>query len=254
MSESLKDRVAIVTGGGRNIGRAIAYRLHELGIQVVVCARTQKEIDHTAGVIQEQGGRSFAVACDVGTEADVQRVVDATLKFYGRIDFLVNNAGTYHEGTVGDTSPDEFDIAVNSNLRGAFLMARAVLPQLKQRQGRIVNVSSLLGLMPTSNTSVYSAVKAGLIGFSKALARELHPDGVNVNCVCPGAVDTSEEVKHEIELAETRPTLGRQLRPRDVADVVAYLLTDQASQITGAAIEIPGMTGFRIAQITSRLT
>lgn len=126
------------------------------------------------------------------------------------------------------------------------------MPELKRAGGgRIVNVASLFALMPGSNVAVYSAVKAGVVGFSAALARELHGDGINVNAVCPGQVTTEDQV---IELEETRPVLGRQLLPRDVADVVAYLLTEESSQITGAAIEIPGMTGLRVAQVTSRLS
>ncbi|MGE0709377.1 MAG: SDR family NAD(P)-dependent oxidoreductase [Planctomycetota bacterium] len=243
----LKDRVAIVTGGGRNIGKAIAYRLHEQGCNVVVCARTQKEIDHTAGVIQEQGGRAIAVACDVAKESDVERVLEAARKFFGRIDFLINNAGNFVSKPLGDTTNEDFDQLVDGNLRGAFLFSRTALPDLRQApSGRIVNVSSLFGLIPGKDVALYSAVKAGLIGFTKALARELHKDGINVNAVCPGAVDTDTE----IELDETRPVLGRQLLPRDVADVVSYLVTNASSQITGAAIEIPGPTNFHVAEIT----
>ncbi|MCA8921046.1 MAG: SDR family oxidoreductase [Planctomycetes bacterium] len=244
----LKDRVAIITGGGRNIGKAIAYRLHELGCQVVVCARTQKEIDHVAGVIQEQGGRSAAICCDVGKEDQVQRAVDATVKVFGRVDFLVNNAGNYIEKPLGETSVEDFDDAVSGNLRGAFLFSKAVVPELRKNQsgGRIVNVSSLLAQIPARDVSIYCAVKAGLIGFSKALARELHSDGINVNAVCPGMVTTGEQA---IELEETRWKLGEQLLPRDVADVVAYLLTDESSQITGAAIQIPGSTGIRVGAL-----
>lgn len=244
----LKDRVAIVSGGGRNIGRAIAYRLHEQGCAVVVCARTQKEIDHVAGVIQEQGGRSVAICCDVGREDQVQRVVEATLKVFGRIDFLVNNAGNFFQKPITDTTPDEFDEAVRANLRGAFLFSRAILPELRRRGGgRIVNVSSLLALIPGADVAAYACVKAGLIGFTKALARELHSDRINVNAVCPGAVTTGDKA---IELEETRWALGEQLLPRDVADVVAYLLTDGGSQITGAAIEIPGTTGIKVGQLS----
>lgn len=244
----LKDRVAIISGGGRNIGRAIAYRLHEMGCAVVVCSRTQKEIDHTAGVIQEQGGRSMAICCDVGQEADVLRVIDASLTVMGRVDFLINNAGNYLNKPVADTSLQEFDVAINANLRGPFLLSRAVVPILRrQGGGRIVNVASLLGLYPDENQAVYSAVKAGLIGFTKALARELHPHRINVNAVCPGAVTTGDKA---IELEETRWALGQNLLPRDVADVVAYLLTDGSSQITGAAIEIPGSTGLHVQQLT----
>lgn len=244
----LKDRVAIISGGGRNIGKAIAYRLFEMGCQVVVCARTQKEIDHVAGVIQEQGGRSAAICCDVGDEAQVQRVVEATIKVFGRVDFLVNNAGNYLEKKLADTTIEDFDDAVSGNLRGAFLLSKAVVPHLRKNDdgGRIVNVSSLLAQIPGSDTAVYCAVKAGLIGFSKALARELHSDGINVNAVCPGMVTTGEQA---IELEETRWKLGEHLLPRDVADVVAYLLTDESSQITGAAIQIPGATGIKVGKL-----
>ena len=244
----LKDRVAIVSGAGRNIGRAIAYRLHEMGCAVVVIARTQKEIDHVAGVIQEQGGRSVAICCDVGKQEQVQRVVEATLKVFGRIDFLVNNAGNYFNKPIDQTTPEEFDEAVSANLRGAFLLSRAVLPELRRRGGgRIVNVSSLLAVLPAADVAAYVTVKAGLIGLTKALARELHGDRINVNAVCPGAVTTGDKA---IELEETRWALGQQLLPRDVADVVAYLLTDGASQITGAAIEIPGATGVKVGQLS----
>jgi 3-oxoacyl-[acyl-carrier protein] reductase len=243
----LTDKVAIVTGGGRNIGAAIAYRLHEEGCNVVVCARTQKEIDHTAGVIQEQGGRAFAVNCDVSKEEDVKRVLEAAVKFFGRVDFLINNAGNYISKPFAETTAADFDELVNSNLRGAFLFSQAALPELKKvESGRIVNMSSLFGVIPGSNVAGYAAVKSGLIGFTKALARELHADGVNVNAVCPGEVDSETE----IETDETRRGLGRVLRPRDVADVVAYLLTDGSSQITGAAIQVPGQTDFSVAQIT----
>lgn len=247
----LKDKVAIVTGGGRHIGRAIAYRLNELGCQVVVCARTQKEIDHTAAVIQEQGGRSMAVHCDVSKLEDVERVIQATLKFFGRIDFLVNNAGNYVEGPLEDATLEDFEASIASNLKGAFLFTRAVLPHLKQAEsGRVVNVASLFGLVPSANLALYSMAKAGLIGFTKALARELHPEGINVNAVCPGSVTTDED--EVIELEETRPVLGSRLIPRDVADVVCHLLTDHCSQITGAAIEVPGATGLQVAAIATR--
>jgi 3-oxoacyl-[acyl-carrier protein] reductase len=248
----LKDRVAIITGGGRNIGRAIAYRLNELGCNVVVCARTQKEIDHTAGVIQEQGGRSIAISCDVTNEAEVARVVEATLRHFGKIDFLINNAGAFLSKPMDQTTTEEFDHLVDTNLKGAFLMSRAVVPLFKKQGtgGRIVSVSSLFGVIPSANVAVYCAAKAGLIGFTRAMARELHGHHINVNAVCPGAVTTGDEV---IELEETRWALGKHLLPRDVADVVAWLLIDASSQITGAVIDIPGSTGFKVGQLAEGL-
>lgn len=247
----LKDRVAIITGGGRNIGAAIAYKLNELACNVVVCARTQKEIDHTAGVIQEQGGRSMAICCDVAKEEDVARVVEATLQHFGRVDFLINNAGAFLSKPVDETTTDEYDLIVDTNLRGAFLMSRALVPHFKkQGGGRIVSVSSLFGVIPSANVAVYCAAKAGMIGLTRALARELHRHHINVNAVCPGAVTTGDEV---VELEETRWALGEQLLPRDVADVVAWLLTDASSQVTGAVIDIPGSTGFRVGKLAEGL-
>jgi len=245
----LKDRVAIVSGGGRNIGRAIAYRLFEEGCHVVVLSRTQKEIDHTAGVIQEQGGRSVAICCDVSKEEDVAKAIEATLDLFGRIDFLVNNAGAYVSKTVTETTDADFTEAVDSNLRGAFLLSRAVLPEFKrQGAGRIINIGSLFGVIPGSNVAIYSMVKAGLVGFTRALARELHHEGISCNIVQPGTVDTSESV----ELEETRRTLGDHLLPRDIADAVAFLMMEGSSQITGAVIDIPGSTGFKVAKISDR--
>ena len=245
---SQRDRVALVTGAGRSVGQAVAYRLHEMGCAVVACARTQEEIDHTVGVIQEQGGRSAAVRCDVGDADDVERAVEAARKVFGRIDYLVNSAGTYFSKPILDTSVEDFEQAVRANLRGPFLLTRGVIPQFRrQGGGRIVNVASLFGVIPGNNMALYSAVKSGLIGFTLALSRELHNEGINVNAVCPGAISTGEK---DIELEETRQALGKQLLPRDVADAVAFLLTDDSSQITGATIEIPGNTSTTIAQVT----
>lgn len=247
----LKDRVAIITGGGRNIGRAIAYRLHEEACSVVVCARTQKEIDHTAGVIQEQGGRSMAISCDVANEQEVERVIEATIKHFGRVDFLINNAGSFLSKPIDETSVAEFDQLLDTNLKGAYLFARGLVPRFKkQGGGRIVSVSSLFGVIPSANVAAYCAAKAGLIGLTRALGRELHRFHINVNAVCPGAVTTGDKV---IELEETRWALGEHLLPRDIADVVAWLLIDASSQITGAVIDIPGSTGFRVGQLAEGL-
>lgn len=237
-------RVAIVTGGGRNIGRAIAIKLGERGFAVVTCSRTQSEIDITAGIIQEQGGRSAAIRADVVNEDDVGRVVSAARELFGRVDVLVNNAGSYLSKPVEETTRAEWDAVLGANLTGPYLMTRAVVPIMKgQGGGRIVNVSSLFGITPSANVSAYVAAKSGLIGFSRALARELRPFRINVNAVCPGSVDTSEEAE---ELDAQHYALGEHLLPRDVAESVDFLASDAGSQISGAAIEIPGATDFEV--------
>jgi 3-oxoacyl-[acyl-carrier protein] reductase len=242
--KSSGERVAIVTGGGRSIGRAIALKLAEQGCVVVVCSRTQSEIDVTAGIIQEQGGRSAAIRADVASEDDVGRVVRASKDLFGRVDVLVNNAGNYLQKGLEQTSRSEWDWVVGANLTGPFLMTRAVVPAMRAvGGGRIVNVSSLFGVNPGSSVSAYVAAKAGLIGLTKALALELLPARIQVNAVCPGAVNTSEQAE---ELESQHYKVGEHLIPRDIAEVVAFLVSDQASQITGGEINVPGATHFAV--------
>ena len=241
---SLAKKVAIVTGGGRNIGRAIALELHDRGCAVVVCARSQAEIDVTAGIIQEQGGRSCAIRADVTSEDEMARVVKAAKDLFGRVDFLVNNAGAYLWRPVDQTTLAEWRNQIDTNLTGPFVCTKAVLPLMKaQGAGRIVNVSSLFGVHPGLNVAAYCAAKAGLIGFTQAVARELRPAKITCNAVCPGAVNTKEEA---LELEEKRWAFGEHLLPRDVADAVGFLLSDAASQISGTALEIPGGTDIEV--------
>jgi 3-oxoacyl-[acyl-carrier protein] reductase len=236
--------VAIVTGGGRNIGRAVAIKLAEQGYAVIVCARTQREIDVTAGIIQEQGGRSAAIRADVMKEDDVAKVLGAARDLFGRVDLLINNAGNYLRKPVEQTTLGEWELVLGANLTGPFLMTKAVVPFMKaQRGGHIVNVSSLFGLNPGTDVCAYVAAKSGLIGLTKAVARELRPHRILVNAICPGAVDTSEDAQ---ELEDKYYALGEHLLPRDVAEAVAFLASDGASQISGAVMEVPGPTDFEV--------
>src|SRR5262249_32279426 len=158
------------------------------------CSRTQAEIDVTAGIIQEQGGRSAAIRADVMNEDDVARVVAAARELFGKIDVLVNNAASWLHRPIDQTTRAEWEQVLGSNLTAVFLTSRAIVPVMKEQGGgRIVNVSSLYGLTPGVNVAGYVAAKSGLIGFTRAIARELRPFKINVNAVCPGAVDTSEE-------------------------------------------------------------
>jgi len=240
----LEGRVALVTGASRNIGRAIALELHARNCAVVVCARSQGEIDVTAGIIQEQGGRSAAIRADVTSEDDMNRVVKATKDLFGGVDFLVNNAGAYLWKKVDETSLAEWNAQIAANLTGPFIATKAVLPLMKEKgYGRVVNVSSLFGVTPGANVAAYVAAKSGLIGFTRALARELRPFKITANVVCPGAVNTGDDAP---DLEDKRWHFGEHLLPRDVAEAVAFLLSDHASQISGTSLEIPGGTDFEV--------
>lgn len=231
----------IVTGGGQGIGQTIAFKLAKMGARVVVCARTQKNIDHTVGVIQEQGGQAAAICADVTVEADVKRVIDGTLKVFGKPTLLVNNAGNYIYKALADTSLEDWNASIQLGLNAPFMFVKACLPHMRAAgYGRVVNISSLFGAHPyTKNLAGYCAAKSGLIGFTQALAHELRPDKINVNVVCPGAVNSDDA-----ELEKQRFKFGEHLLRRDVAETVAFLLSAQSSQISGASIEVCGGTGF----------
>lgn len=238
---SVSGKVAIVTGAGKGIGQSIAFSLARAGAKVIVCARTQKDIDHTVGVIQEQGGISAGISADVTDEHAVARVVEGALKVFGPPTLLVNNAGNYIYKALAETSLEDWNKSISVSLTAPFLFIRAVLPGMREAgYGRIVNVSSLFAVHPHSkNLSGYCAAKAGLLGLTKQLSYELRADRININAVCPGAVN-----KNDSELEKERFRFGEHLLRRDVAESVLFLLSEEASQISGAVLEIPGGTGF----------
>jgi 3-oxoacyl-[acyl-carrier protein] reductase len=235
------NKVAIVTGAGKGIGQTIAFKLAAAGVRVVVCSRTQKDIDLTAGIIQEQGGQAAAICADVAKEEDVQRVIDGCIKVFGSPTLLVNNAGNYIYKSVADCSLEDWNKSIHVALTAPFLFIRGCIPHMREAGGgRIVNVSSLFAVHPhTKNLSGYCAAKSGLIGLTKQLSYELRGDGVTVNAICPGAVNKDDE-----ELEKERFKFGEHLLRRDVAESVSFLLSDAASQISGAVLEIAGGTGF----------
>jgi 3-oxoacyl-[acyl-carrier protein] reductase len=241
----LTGKVALVTGGSRGIGRAVSLALARQGANVAFIDREACLLDdHTKGDVEAMGRRSVCVGGDVTDPASCARTVEEALKEFGRIDILVNNAGITRDDLAMRMSDQAWHDVLNVNLTGAFYMARACLrPMLKQRSGRIVNMSSVSGQMGNAGQANYSASKAGLIGLTKALAREVASRGITVNAVAPGFVVTEltsslpETVKDQIKAATP---LGRFGTVDEIAAAVTFLASDEAAYITGQVLGVDG--------------
>ena len=239
----LSGKVAIVTGASRGIGRAVAVSLAARGAQVVAAARG----DHAASTveaIQSAGGRADLVSVDVTDAASIAAMVGGALERHGRIDVLVNNAGIARDQLLMRMKREDWDQVVATNLTAAFVCVQAVIKtMIKQRSGRIISVSSVVGQSGNAGQTNYAASKAGLIGFSKALAREVASRQITVNVVAPGLIDTdmtrnlTDKVQHD--WAEQIP-LGRLGSAGDVAGAVCFLASDEASYITGHVLAVNG--------------
>ena len=243
MSGSLADRVAIVTGASRGIGRAAARRLAAAGAAVVAAARGD-HADAVAEEIRGAGGRSVAVSADVTDPRRVEAMVRTALDEYGRVDVLVNNAGIARDQLALRMSAADWDAVVATNLTAAFSCARAVLrPMIRQRGGRIINVGSVVGRMGNPGQANYAASKAGLEGFSRALAREVASRGITVNVVAPGMIDTDMTAKlsepaQAAMLAQI--PMGRLGTTEDVAGAIGFLASDEAAYVTGHVLAVNG--------------
>jgi 3-oxoacyl-[acyl-carrier protein] reductase len=240
---ALTGKVAIVTGASRGIGRAIAQMLAARGAVVVAAAR-EDNAAATVAAIREAGGQADLAAVDVADAASVDAMVSAALQRHGRVDILVNNAGIARDQLMLRMKRDDWDQVVATNLTSAFTCVQAVLkPMVKQRAGRIISISSVVGQMGNAGQANYAASKAGLIGFSKAVAREVASRNITVNVVTPGLVDT-DMTKAITERAQSDWTsaipLGRLGTPDDIAAAVCFLASDEAAYITGHVLAVNG--------------
>jgi 3-oxoacyl-[acyl-carrier protein] reductase len=240
-----ENQVAVVTGAGRGIGHAIAVRLAKEGARVASVSRTETNAQKTADEINAaRADAAKAYAVDVADQAVVQKAAAQIFEDFGRVDILVNNAGVTRDGLSMRMSMEDWDTVLNTNLKGAFNFIQAVMrPMIKQRSGRIINISSIAGLIGNAGQANYAASKAGLIGLTKTLARELASRGITVNAVAPGLIETdmttvlSEEIRQNI--LKNVP-LGKLGEPEDVAGAVAYLASAEAKYITGQVLTVDG--------------
>jgi 3-oxoacyl-[acyl-carrier protein] reductase len=240
-----ENQVVVVTGAGRGIGHAIAVRLANEGARVACVSRTEANAKKTANEInslRSDAAKYYSV--DVADHAAVQKIGAQILQDFGKIDILVNNAGMTRDALAMRMSLEDWDNVINTNLRGAFSFTQAVLrAMIKQRSGRIINISSVSGIMGNAGQTNYAASKAGLIGFTKSLARELASRNITVNAVAPGFITTdmtaglSDEVKKTLH---AKITLGRTGTPEDVASAVVFLASAEASYITGQTLCVDG--------------
>ena len=245
MDKSLENKVAVVTGGSRGIGRAIALELARRGASVVVNYNRSAEAGaEVVAAIEETGGQAVAVQADVGDFEQAAGLIQAAVDKFGRIDVLVNNAGTTRDQLLMLMKEGDWDDVLRTNLKSVFNCCKAAArPMVRQRQGRIINISSVSGIAGQGGQTNYAASKAGIIGFTKSLAKELGPRSITVNCVAPGFIptdltaDLSEELKQKA--IEATP-LRRMGEPKEVAYAVAFLASDEASFITGETLTVDG--------------
>lgn len=241
----LKGKVAVITGAGRGIGKAIALQFAENGSKVVVNYRSSvTQVEEVINIIKSAGGEAIAVQADISREEDAKRLIEEAVKQFGRLDVLVNNAGITKDNLLMRMTEQDFDSVIDTNLKGTFFCTKyAATVMLKQRSGKIINISSVVGIIGNVGQANYAASKAGVIGMTKAVARELSSRGITVNCVAPGFVETdmTEQLSDKVKEATiANIPLKRYGVASEVAGAVSFLASEAANYITGQVIQVDG--------------
>lgn len=240
----LAGKVALVTGGAQGIGKAVALLLARNGADIVVSDINLEKAEETAKEVQALGRKALATKVDVATFGDVEKMVEAILTQFGKVDILVNNAGIARDKLILRMTEEDWDAVLNINLKGTFNCTKAVVRHMsKQKSGKIVNIASVVGEMGNAGQGNYAASKAGVIGFTKTIAREFAQRGINVNAIAPGYIETPmtdalpDKVKEELKRLIPMDRLGK---PEDVAEAVLFLVSESANYITGQVLNVNG--------------
>ncbi len=241
----LKGKVAVITGAGRGIGKAIALQFAENGSKVVVNYRSSvTQVEEVINIIKSAGGEAIAVQANISREEDAKRLIEEAVKQFGRLDVLVNNAGITKDNLLMRMSEQDFVSVIDTNLKGTFFCTKhAATAMLKQRSGKIINISSVVGITGNVGQANYAASKAGVIGMTKAVARELSSRGITVNCVAPGFIETdmTEQLSDKVKEATiANIPLKRYGFASEVAGAVSFLASEAANYITGQVLQVDG--------------
>ena len=248
----LQDKIALITGGGTGIGKATAIIFAQEGAAVAVAGRRENKLGDTVSVIKKNGGKAIYIVSDISKVSDTERIVKETVHKFGGLDILVNNAGVFKGIKITDTKEEEYDYIVDINLKGTFFMCKYAIPEIQKRDGgAIINIGTALGIKGYrgSSTSAYSASKAGVIMLTKALALELAPHKIRVNCVCPAVVETEifetlgipkEKIPERMKMWEAFHPIGRNGKPEDIAHAILYFASEDSSWATGSIFTLDG--------------
>lgn len=240
----LTGKTAIVTGASRGIGAAIGHKLCEAGANVALCSRSAEAVAAIADPLNSEGYTAISTAADISKKEDVEALIKTVLDRFSQIDILVNNAGITRDTLLMRLKDEDWEAVLRTNLTGTMYCTRAVLrPMIRQRSGRIINISSVIGVMGNAGQASYAAAKAGILGFTKTIAREVGTRGITVNAIAPGFITTDMTAQipeqHQKQLLELIP-LRRFGSPEDVADTVYFLASDAARYITGQTLHVDG--------------